>query len=176
LFAITGRVPAMKSDSSEPSGHEIVIGRTGRRDFTDLAENDMVISLEDGTLYICGGNENTTSAACGLFCSEILGVDAGRYTGGSVIRVRAGTDMRSQAAFARYAAEGVEPTDYLRDNLSTFLGTDETPCFSDPETAEKLYETIAGTPHRSGEEVFIICNRPDFCGCEKCGEKTSAFL
>ena len=176
IFGITGKTVAMKDDSSEPSENEIVIGRTGRKNFTGLDENDTVISVEGGKLYICGGNDFTTDLACKRFCSEYLKVTDAKYTGGSVIHIPEGLNDTVRSPFAKFSAEGTDQVDYVRDNMEKLLGTDETPCFSDPETADRIYDTIVSSKHRSGEEVFINCNRADWCGCEKCGGKTEAFF
>ena len=176
IFAETGRKLEFMSDRKEPTGHEIVIGRTNRKDLSDLDEKEMFITVEDGNLYICGGNDFTTASACALFDSRCLCVSDGEYTGGSLIRLDGGMTIREQLSFAKSASVDVDQIDYVRDNIKTLLGTDETPCFSDPETADRLYEAITAEPHRSGEEVFINCNRADWCQCEKCGGKTNAFL
>ena len=176
IFGITGKVIPLKDDRSEPSEHEIVIGRTNRKDLTGLDENGYVISYENGNLYLCGGNDYTTRLACGLFCSEYLKVTDAKYTGGSVISIPGDLDREERIYFAKAAAEGADQVDYLCDNIDKLLGTKETPCFSDPATADAIYDAIIAERYRSGEEAFIICNRADWCGCEKCGGKTDAYF
>ncbi|MBP5237039.1 MAG: DUF4838 domain-containing protein [Clostridia bacterium] len=176
IFALTGKSLALKDDSGEQSGHEIVVGKTNRRDFSGLDEKETVIAAENGNLYICGGNGYTTLKACDVFFSAYLGISGGRYEGTGAIRISAEMEDRGKEQFAVFAAEGTEQTKYLRDNMSSLLGSDDTPCFSDPATAEKIYEAIVSGDHRADDEVFITCNREDWCGCEKCGGGTAAFL
>ena len=176
IFGITGKVIPLKDDKSEPSEHEIVIGRTNRKDFIGLDENGYVISCENGKLYICGGNDYTTEVVCERFGSEYLKVTDAKYTGGSVISIPGDLDREEKISFAKATAEGADQVNYLCDNIDKLLGTKETPCFSDPATADAIYDAIIAERHRSGEEVSIICNRADWCGCEKCGGKTDAYF
>ncbi|MBO4220387.1 MAG: DUF4838 domain-containing protein [Clostridia bacterium] len=176
IFALTGKSVTLKDDSGEPSGHEIVVGKTNRRNFSVLDEKETVITAEDGSLFICGGNGYTTLKACDAFSSAYLGIKGGRYEGTGAIRIPADMEDKGKEQFAVFAAEGTDQTKYLRDNMGSLLGNDDTPCFSDPATADKIYEAIVSGGHRTGDEVFITCNRADWCSCEECAGGTAAFL
>ncbi len=172
IFAMTGKDIPMADDSSEAKDCEIVIGKTARYDAGDLGEKGYTLKSEGKKIIIAGSGDFATGIAVDAFASEYLGIKNGKYEGQSVLHIPGGIDLRSESAFAYTVTDGIDYSDYIRDNIDALAEPDGTPCFSDKALEDKLYDALKET---EDGEAFVVCNRADWCGCDNCKGETKAY-
>ena len=83
------------------------------------------------------------------FAAEQLKIGDGVYTGGSVLHIGA-ADGVFESAFSHTLRDGLDASVYTMDNLKALLGSDGTPCFSDSETAGKLFDALDSEDLKTG--------------------------
>ena len=176
VYAMTGVNLELVRDNTEATAHEIVIGDTTRYDVSSLAKDDSLIKYENGKLIIAGGSDYGVDYANELFFTKYAGVVSGIYTGNSVLDIAGDINDTAKMPFNETVAEGIDYSEYIRDNIAALLGTTETPCYSDSAVADKLYDALKATNPVAGDTVMLISNTADYCKCDKCNGETKAFI
>ncbi len=176
VYAMTGVALDLVRDNTEATAHEIIVGDTTRYDVSSLSKSDYLIKSEGGNLIIAGGSDYGTDYANELFFSKYAGVVSGIYTGNSVLDIAGDLNDTAKMPFNETVAEGIDYSDYIRDNIASLLGTEETPCYSDSATADKLYDALKATNPVEGDTVMLVSNTAKYCTCDNCKGETKAFL
>ena len=175
IFAMTGRDVKIADDSSEASDLEIVIGATSRYDIPELGEKEYIIKSEGKNIIITGATDQITGKAIGEFADKYLNIRNGKYEGESVLHIPSGIDEKAETAFVYAVTDGIDYSDYIRDNIDALGEPSGTPCFSDKALEDKIYDSIKSKELKAGDEVLVVANRTDWCKCEKCSGETKAY-
>ena len=176
IYAMTGIALELVKDTTAASEHEIVVGNTNRYDVSSLSSDEYMNKIDNGNLILAGSADYSTNFAVEKFFNKYANVVSGVYTGNSVLSIDGNINTTEKMPFNETVIEGIDYSDFTRDNIAKLLGTQETPCYSDAKIADTIYESLkAGNP-KSGETVFVVSNTAKYCTCDKCKGETKAFL
>lgn len=175
IYAMTGAALELVKDTTPVTEHEIVVGNTSRYDASGIESDQYTIKIENGNAIIAAATDYATNYAVEAFFSKYAKVVSGAYTGDSVLSISA-VDEKEKMAFSETVIEGIDYSDYIRDNIASLLGTDSVPCYSDAATADKIYDALKASNPVAGDTVFVVSNTAKYCSCDKCKGETKAFL
>ena len=176
IFAMTGITLEITDDTAEASDHEIIVGNTSRYDASALSGEQYTIKTENGNVIIAASEDYATVCAVDAFFSKYASVVSGIYTGNSVLSIDGSINETVVIPFSEAVVEGIDYSDYIRDNIASLLGTDSVPCYSDAATADKIYDALKANNPVAGDTVFVVSNTAKYCSCDKCKGETKAFL
>lgn len=177
LFAVGGEDIAVVK-----SGDAVGTAKTITLKVGDVADGEFSVTCQDGNIIIAGSDVNAVKYAVNRFCEDALFCKNGYYTGEYVVDIPATLNITGKAGymFDSYKVDGVFSSDYIRHNISDYLGISygETVCFSDSTIADKLYNAIKNSQPAplKGDEVLLVNNTAKYCDCDKCKGGTAAFF
>lgn len=177
LFAVGGEdLAVVKPGEAAATAKTISIKLGG------VADGEYSVTVQDGNIVIAGSDIAAVKYAVNRFCEDALFCKNGYYVGEAVVDIPASLNLAGKAGymFDSYKADGVFSSDYIRHNISDYLGISytDTVCFSDSSVADKLYDAIMNSKPapRKGDEVLLVNNTANYCTCDKCKGGTEAFF
>lgn len=171
IFALTGRVIDVCDDSTAATEHEILIGNTNR---TAKAEDHSVIKTDGGKLILSGKRDEGVINAINCFYREQLDVIGTRYVGnGEDIAVG---ELNTAGELFRFESELEEYIPYIRHTVSELFRSSDIPCFSDPDTVDRLVKSVNLYRTAAGSTVYINYNTFAICDCDRCGGSSEPFF
>ena len=171
IFALSGRVLPLCDDSTAESRHEILIGNTGRR---EKADAHSVIKTENGKLILGGSCDEGVINAISEFYRDQLDIVGKRYLGNGEDISVSGLDYVGD--IFRGVSELEEYIPYMRHTVSSFFKSSDVPCFSDPDTVERLTKVVNVSLPKAGSTIYVNYNTFAICDCEKCGGSSEPFF